>query len=383
LGSTADRAFDARLRRSRRTVVRFGFLFGLQVGLALLCPMSGRSETPIVIGAMLPLTGPGAVIGNAERDGIQFAVDQRNEAGGIDGHPIELLVDDHQGKPAQAVLYYHQMVDLKGTPAILSSYSGPTLALAPLAARQKVVLINSGAQADNLANASPYLFNTTPMIADEVSALVAYLQSKRTLTAAILYENDSAGISGRADFVTAFEKAGGKIVAQAPVDFGATDFRAALYQLAGAKPDVIFVNLTAGTKQLAQQYAELKLTPTIVGTSFFSDPTLIQDQAANGWLHTQVTIDAPPRLVSEFEARFHEPMTFHVRQWYNGTLMLLTAIEFALAKKEPLSGEGIRQAIFDVRHFTGLIPMTFDTNTAKVSISINRIQDGADVPVSG
>jgi branched-chain amino acid transport system substrate-binding protein len=349
--------------------------------LALLTPIGARSESPITIGAMLPLTGPGAVIGNAERDGIQFAVDQCNTAGGIDGRSIELQVDDHQGKPAQAVLYYHQMVDLKGVPAILSSYSGPTLALAPLAARQKIVLINAGAQADNLAHASPYLFNTTPMIADEASALVDYLRAHNVQTAGILYENDSAGISGRDDFVAAFEKAGGKITAQTPVDFGATDFRPSLYKLAADKPDVIFVNLTAATQQLAQQYAELKLSPRIVGTSFFSDPTLIADAAANGWLHTQVTIDAPPKLATEFEAKYKEPMTFHVRQWYNGTLVLLAAIKAVASKHQPVTGENIRQAIFDVKHFDGLIPMTFNTNTASVKISIHKIQDGADVPI--
>jgi branched-chain amino acid transport system substrate-binding protein len=357
-------------------------LAGSLLGLSLIWPINAWSDSPIVIGAMLPLTGPGSVIGNAERDGIQFAIDQRNEAGGIEGHHLELVVDDHQGKPAQAVLYYHQMVDLKGIQAILSSYSGPTLALAPLAARQKVVLINSGAQADNLANASPYLFNTTPMIADEVSALVEYLHTHHLRTAAILYENDSAGISGRNDFVAAFEKAGGTITAQTPVDFGATDFRPPLFKLAAGKPDVIFVNLTAGTQQLAQQYTELKLSPTIVGTSFFSDPTLINDPAANGWLHTQVTIDAPPRLAAEFEAKYHEPMTFHVRQWYNGTLVLLAAMRSVVTKGQAVTGESIRQAIFDIRNFIGLIPMTFDSNTAAVKISVHRIQDGADVPVS-
>lgn len=353
----------------------------LCLGLSLTWPISGWSESPIEIGAMLPLTGPGSVIGNAERDGIRFAVDQCNGRGGIDGRSIELLVDDHQGKPAQAVLYYHQMVDLKGVPAILSSYSGPTLALAPLAARQKIVLINAGAQADNLAHASPYLFNTTPMIADEASALVDYLRAHHIQTAAVLYENDSAGISGRDDFVAAFEKAGGKITAQTPVDFGATDFRPSLFKLAADKPDVIFINLTAGTQQLAQQYAELKLSPRIVGTSFFSDPTLIADPAANGWLHTQVTIDAPPKLAAAFQETFHEPMTFHVRQWYNGTLVLLAAIKAVTDKHQPVTGENIRQAIFDVRDFNGLIPMTFTTNTASVKISIHKIQDGADVAV--
>jgi branched-chain amino acid transport system substrate-binding protein len=347
----------------------------------LLAPFGASAASPVTIGALLPLTGPGAVIGAAERDGIQFAVDQANAKGGVAGHPIELDVGDHQGKPAQAVLYYHQMVDLKGTPAILSSYSGPTLAIAPLATRQKVVLINAGAQADNLAHASPYLFNTTPMIADEAEALARYLIANKLMSAAILYENDSAGISGRDDFVAAFTKAGGKIVAQQTIGFGETDFRPALLELAAAKPDVLFVNLTAATQPLANQYKGLGLSFAVAGTSFFSDPTLIADPSANGWVHTQVTVDAPPDLAATFESRFHEPMTFHVRQWYNGTLVLLTAIDHVLTNGKDLTGENIRQAIFDVHSFNGLIPMTFDSNTATVKIAINKIENGKDAPL--
>jgi branched-chain amino acid transport system substrate-binding protein len=347
-------------------------------GTLMLSPVTVRAASPVTIGALLPLTGPGAVIGAAERDGIQFAVDQENAQGGVAGHPVELVVGDHQGKPAQAVLYYHQMVDLKGTPAILSSYSGPTLAIAPLATRQKVVLINAGAQADNLAHASPYLFNTTPMIDDEVKVLASYLTSHNMTSAAILYENDSAGISGRDDFVSAFTKSGGRIVAQQPIGFGETDFRPALIELASAKPDVLFVNLTAATRQLADELRGLGMSFAVAGISFFSDPTLIADSAANGWVHTQVAVDAPPQLAAEFEARFHEPMTFHVRQWYNGTLVLLTAIHHVFVNGQEPTGEKIRQAIFDLQTFNGLIPMRFDSNTASVRITVNKIQNGLD-----
>ena len=239
----------------------------------MLRSITAVAASPVTIGALLPLTGPGAVIGAAERDGIQFAIDNENALGGVDGHPVELVVGDHQGKPAQAVLYYHQMVDLKGTPAILSSYSGPTLAIAPLATRQKVVLINAGAQADNLAHASPYLFNTTPMIDDEVKVLADYLTSHKMMSAAILYENDSAGISGRDDFERAFTKFGGKIVAQQPIGFGETDFRPALIELASAKPDVLFVNLTAATRQLADELQGLGMTFMVAVRLFFRPNT--------------------------------------------------------------------------------------------------------------
>jgi branched-chain amino acid transport system substrate-binding protein len=333
----------------------------------------------IKLGALLPLTGPGSVIGGLEREGIQFAVDQANEKGGIRGHKIQMIIQDHQAKPYQAVLDFNSLVDLDQVAAVLCSYSGPTLAIAPLATRKKVLLINSGAQADNLAHASPYLINTLPMIGDEVGVLARYLVQTRGLKrAAILYENDSAGISGRDDFVAAFTKAGGSIVAQERTDFGDTNFRPDLMELAGAKPDVLFVVLTVAAQPLAEQYKQLDLSFPIAGTSFFADPKLIADPSATGWIHTQVEIEAPPDLAADFHRRFHEDMEFHARQWYNGTVILLTAIDKTVAEGKPVTGENIRQAIFEIRNFQGIMPVEFKTNTASAEIDIDEIRAGED-----
>lgn len=73
------------------------------------------------------------------------------------GRKIEVLFEDNQAKPDQSVLSFNKLVDLQHLPMIFTAYSGPSLAMAPLATRKKVLLMNAGAQADALANASPIL----------------------------------------------------------------------------------------------------------------------------------------------------------------------------------------------------------------------------------
>ena len=131
------------------------------------------SADSIKFGGILPLTGPGAVIGTAEMRGIQFAVDQANAKGGVHGNKIEVLFEDNQAKPDQSILSFNKLADLQNVPMIFTGYSGPTLAMAPLATRKKVLLVNAGAQADKLAKASPYLINTLPTIGDEIERAVA------------------------------------------------------------------------------------------------------------------------------------------------------------------------------------------------------------------
>ncbi len=49
--------------------------------------------------------------------------------------------------------------------------------------------------------ASPYLINTLPTIGDEIEVLSKYLAGEGKKKAAILFENDAAGISGRDDYL--------------------------------------------------------------------------------------------------------------------------------------------------------------------------------------
>src|SRR5271165_5986086 len=92
---------------------------------------------PIQFGAILPLTGPGGLIGTQQMRGIQFAIDQANAKGGIRGHQIEVQFEDNQAKPDQSILSFNKLTDLQHVALVFTGYSGPTLAMAPLATRKK------------------------------------------------------------------------------------------------------------------------------------------------------------------------------------------------------------------------------------------------------
>jgi len=349
---------------------------------AVLAAGAARAADAIQFGAILPLTGPGAVVGTQEQRGIQFAIDEANAKGGVGGHQIEVLFEDNQAKPDQSVLSFNKLVDLQHVPVIFTGYSGPTLAMAPLATRKKILLVNAGAQADKLGTASPYLVNTLPSSGDEIAVITKYLISKGKKTAAVLFENDAAGIGGRDDFVDSYPKAGGTILAQEPVQFGQTDYRPALIKLAATKPDVLFVITTAGMVSLADQIKQMDAPFMVAGTGFFSDPAAIADPSGEGFVHTQTQIDAPPALAAAFKAKFGADMDFFGRQYYNAATIVLTTLAKVLADKQEVTGENMRTALFAIRNFQGLIPIEFKTNTATVPIGINVFQGGKDVTLT-
>ena len=332
----------------------------------------------VEFGAVLPLTGPAGVIGTQEQHGIEFAVSEINAKGGVDGHKIVVQFEDNQAKPDQSVLSFNKLVDLQHVAVVFTGYSGPTLAMAPLATRKKVLLVNAGAQADKLADASPYLINTLPTIADEIKVLSKYLAAEGKKKAAILFENDAAGISGRDDYLKFIPAAGGQIVAQEPSQFGQTDYRPALLKLAGSNPDVVLLSITAGLLQFAQQYKQLDMKFMVAGTTFMADPPTIADPSSKGFIHTQVQIDAPADMAANFKKQFGTDMDFFAKQYYNATTVVLTCLAKVLKEKKEVNGENMRAALFEIRKFQGLIPMEFKTNTAATAIGINMMSDGKD-----
>ena len=340
------------------------------------------APAPVTLGAILPLTGPGAVIGTEQMKGIQFAIRQQNAKGGVDGHQIKVVFEDDQAKPDASVLEFNKLVGLQHLPMIFTAYSGPSLAMAPLATRKHVLMLNAGAQADALGKASPYMFNTLPTTADEVSGMVRYLRAHGKSTAAVLYENDAAGIGGRDDFVREFKAAGGKILAQEPSQFGQTDFRAALLKLAAAKPQVLFVITTAGLKPLADQLHQMKASWLVAGTTFMEDPPTIADPNSAGIIHTQVVADASPALMAAFKKEMGADMGFFSRQYYNATQIMFTLIGYLEQHHQPITGTNLRTALLHIKTFHGLVPMTFTSNTAVVPIDIKEMMGGSEKTIA-
>ncbi len=354
-------------------------LVAIALGLAT---AGARAEDPIRLGAILPLTGPGGVIGVQEQRGIEFALEHANAAGGVAGHQLTLSLEDNQAKPDQSVLSFNKLVDLQHIAVIFTGYSGPTLAMAPLATRKKVMLVNAAAQADKLADASPFLVNAIPTLHGEVAVLSSYLvHDAGKASAAILFENDSAGISGRDDFTETFKALGGKVLASEPVPFGETNYRPALLRLASADADVLFVVLTGNNAPLADQVAQLQVKAVVAGTTFFSDPTLVANPAATGWVHTQVRITSPPELREQFRAKYGSDLEFFASQYYNATNIVLATLGHVLADRQEVTGSAMRTALLGIRHFDGLLPLDFKTNTASAEVDILRIDHGHETVV--
>src|SRR5262245_13573302 len=104
---------------------------------------SATSSAPtgdeILIGEVGSLTGGEATFGTSTRDGIDLAVKQINDAGGIKGKKIRVLVMDDQSKPEEAATAVTKLITQDKVQAIIGEVaSSRSLAMAPIAQSYKV-----------------------------------------------------------------------------------------------------------------------------------------------------------------------------------------------------------------------------------------------------
>jgi len=75
----------------------------LSMGLASGAQAAGVSDTEIVLGTHLDLSGPVAAGMPSIRNGMQMRLDEANDAGGVNGRKFRLVVEDNGSQPQMAV----------------------------------------------------------------------------------------------------------------------------------------------------------------------------------------------------------------------------------------------------------------------------------------
>jgi branched-chain amino acid transport system substrate-binding protein len=101
------------------------------VALALVTPLAlaqgqGVSKTEIVIGTAQDLSGPIVALSKPAVNGMRMRVDEINEAGGINGRKLRLVVEDHGYDPKKAVLATQKLVQKDKIFAMVGTIGTPT-----------------------------------------------------------------------------------------------------------------------------------------------------------------------------------------------------------------------------------------------------------------
>ncbi|MFW2369112.1 MAG: ABC transporter substrate-binding protein [Desulforhopalus sp.] len=128
-----------------------------------LCIMTGLASVStaetLKFGFHTPLTGFAAADGKSASEGAKLAVSQINEAGGVLGKQIELIIYDDQAKPAQSIPIANKLIGKDNVAlGISGSYSGPTRSAAGVFQEAGKPYISSYAIHPDITRAGDYVF---------------------------------------------------------------------------------------------------------------------------------------------------------------------------------------------------------------------------------
>ena len=307
------------------------------------------------VGVMESLTGPGETYGNVAVQAKRMAVEEINEAGGIDGKMLELVVEDSKCAAQDSITAYNKLTDVDGVKIILgTSCSGAMLGAAPLAEEDGVVLFSGLATNPDIAEAGDYIFRTAmnDLQLGIDTGNVMWADGVKNL--ATINESTDYAEGVRRTTVDQFEKLGGTVVASENYSSDVTDFRTQLSKLTAAEPDAIHISAQAefsgGT--IVKQLRELGYEGPIYSEIVVVGATALEiaGDAATGLKAITAELDPANPKSAEVLANFKSRYDYISLPWYMGSAyddVYITA-ECLEETEDDQDADGFRDCLYGI-----------------------------------
>ena len=337
----------------------------------------------VKIGFNVPLTGFAAADGKSALNGAKLAVKQANQAGGINGKMIELVVYDDQASPNQSVPISNKLIEKdKVVAAISGSYSGATRAAAGVFQSAEIPYISAYAVHPEITKAGNYVFRTSFMgeVQGRAGAKLigATLQRKRVIL--ITLKNDF-GKSLAAGFKEAAGQFNLQIVNEYEYSIKDRQFGPIVAKVKADAPEAIYATgyfFTAGP--LVSQLRAAGITVPVIGQEGYDSEQFIKiaGKASEGTIIT-TSLDRDSNssetrsFISEFEAMAGHKVDMVAASGHTAMKVLVAAMK----KAGTTSPSAIRNAIAQTNLVASTGSISFnDLGEVQKNVQVQVVRDG-------
>lgn len=311
----------------------------------------------VTIGAVLPLTGASASIGEDQRRGIELAVERVNASGGVLGKKLRVITEDSGGRAPTALDGAKKLVTVDKVPVVLGEYSsGITIPTAQYVVKEGASHINIGSSSPKVRGIGEGSFSVIGL--DDVSAKFGAqdVYDLKYRKVAFIAPNNAYGQGVSEEFKKNFEALGGKVVASILYTAGQSTYRRELQQIERAQPDVYVYSAYGQEAAIINREAyDLALNKTpwyaIYQTMCTTDTPA---QIANGQMGMEVSSVGPngKQYEEAYTKRFGEKFKSAYSGYAYDAVMLAAA---AINKAGSTDPAKVRAAIAEVgKQFDGM-----------------------------
>ena len=355
------------------------------LSLLLLAQTTVPAPNHIKIGVFLSLTGATAAYGMSAINAIELATEEVNRSGGINGKPIELIIEDDHSNTLEVMgivdklIKDHKVDALIGEPVSTRAEMG-----AIVAQRSGVVMISPAAVKPELTIERDYVFRACFISSAEGEAIAkfAFNNLKARKAAIILeFQNDYAAVL--ASYISEwFKRLGGQVINRQVYRSGDTDLTLSMASIMESNVDVIFAPGFYTTAPLvARSVKQSGFKGILIGSDGWDSPRLLESGSEpfeGVYFANHFWIGSEDQLVRKFVVNFRSKYLVEpdagAATAYDAAHMLFDA--FRRAKTTERSA--VRDALAQTKGFPGVTgKITLDANrNARVPVYMLRIERG-------
>ncbi|MFA6849131.1 MAG: ABC transporter substrate-binding protein [Selenomonadaceae bacterium] len=369
---------------SKKYLRMAGMLLGVTMlgGIFAGCGDEAKSNE-IKIGANFEITGNVANYGSMTLDGLKLAIKQANDAGGVNGKKIDLVIADDKSEPSEAANAATKLISSDKVKVLVGpSTTSNVLATTQIAADNKIPLIAPTGTSPKITVdngvVKPYIFRSCFIdpLQGEIMATFA-TKTLKAKTAAIYIDSSSDYSKSLGQvFKEKFEAAGGKVIMEEAFLQKDQDFKATLTKLKSANADVIFVPAYyEEVGKIVKQARELGITNPMLGTDGWDDTKVVDIAGADALNNTYFSSHYSDQdkdvqeFIKAFKAEYNKDPNVFAALGYDAGKMLVDAIKRA-GSDDP---EKIRTALEETKDLqvaTGKITMDKNHDPIKSAVII-------------
>lgn len=348
-----------------------------------------QTPTPYKIAATAPLTGPFAPSTAEYMKGAEFAVADINRAGGVKGHPLQIVVEDTQATPQGGIAALRKVVQVDGAQAVFTYFTNVITAEIPLADELKVPTIGT-VETPGLYNKSEYSFSHAPTWGSTLVRMVRYWKSHGMKRIYALLTNSNDG-QMKADALKTLVQGFGGSFDVSLLDADGTDFRGAIARARDTNPDVILITGQGSSTEATtvKQVREMGMKTPIwsIGQSYASNN--FRDAIgpyAEGMVTGGIYLDPDAASSRPFVRRYREQLGYHPGYPAGEDYDIIKMFAYAI-NRVGYNGELIRGVIASLKAFPtifgGTVSMGSDHYTQFSNAGLWQVQKGTLVRLSG
>ena len=336
----------------------------LSVGAFIAAPVADAHT--IKIGGAFNLTGELSSLDVPAANGAKLAAKEINATGGVNGHPIELVMRDGKTDPATVANITTQLIESDKVVAIIGfTDSDSALAAGPICQRAGIPFITAGATSPKLPAQVGDMMFLAPF-GDNVQAAVGaeFAAKKFGKSAYLLWDKGTEYTTLLADyFKKRFTELGGKIALEDTYQFGDKDYSAQIAKARAlpSKPDFYYISaMPDDIGTTVKQFREAGITGPIVGGDGYDTPLLVDiagKAADNVYFTTHALMDATngspavKKFMAAYKAEYgHDVENAFAALGYDTMRLIADAV----GRAKSSDGKAIAAAIESTHGFPGV-----------------------------